>query len=226
MTEILDINIDHSWKEALSSHFETNQFKDLRTQVRASYLDTTKKIYPSPKNLFTAFNLCPFPDVKVVILGQDPYHGPNQAHGLSFSVPEGHPTPPSLKNIFKEIESDIGTPSPTHGNLTNWAKQGVFLLNAILTVEAGKPASHRLLGWETFTDAIIQTLATKREHLVFILWGSYAKKKEVLIPNERHLILTAPHPSPYSATSGFFGCKHFSKANAYLQKHNKPPITW
>lgn len=226
MTTTPSITIEQSWKENLQPILEKPYITDLRNKVRALYQDPTKQIHPQPKNLFGAFNNCPFTDVRVVILGQDPYHGNGQAHGLCFSVPEEKRTPPSLQNIFKEVQDDVGGNLPTHGNLTRWAQQGIFLLNAILTVENGKPASHRDIGWETFTDDVITLLSTNKEHLVFILWGSYAKQKQNLIDQQKHLILTAAHPSPYSATNGFFGCKHFSKTNAYLEQHNQPPIQW
>ena len=225
MTE-KSIQIEPSWKETLTPIFTEPYMDNLRSTIRNYYEDPTKQIYPEPKNLFNAFNTCPFEKVSVVILGQDPYHGTGQAHGLSFSVPEGKNPPPSLQNIFKEIKDDIGTDQPSHGDLTRWATQGVFLLNAILTVEAGKPASHRDIGWEQFTDNVIQLLSNKRESLVFMLWGNFAKQKQELIDQEKHLILTSPHPSPYSASNGFFGCKHFSKANEYIQKHNKDKIQW
>ncbi len=199
---------------------------ELRKKVRVLYQDSTKHIYPQPQHLFNAFDTCPFTDVRVVILGQDPYHGAGQAHGLCFSVPEGKSMPPSLQNIFKEIQSDIGTAVPAHGDLTRWAKQGVFLLNAILTVEAGKPASHHGIGWEEFTDDVITLLSGSREHVVFMLWGNYAKQKQGLIDGDKHCILTAAHPSPFSAENGFFGCKHFSKANEYLKQHNKGSVDW
>lgn len=226
MTEKLDIKIEPSWKENLTPILAEPYMRDLRDAVRQHYQDPTKVIYPEPKNLFNAFDSCPFDEVAVVILGQDPYHGIGQAHGLCFSVPEGKNPPPSLQNIFKEIQSDIGTNPPPHGDLSRWATQGVFLLNAILTVEASKPASHRDIGWEQFTDAVIQLLSEKQENLVFLLWGNYAKQKQEIIDHNKHLILTAPHPSPYSAASGFFGCKHFSKANDYLAQHNKKSINW
>lgn len=226
MTEKLDIKIEPSWKESLTPILTEPYMHDLRNTVRGYYEDPTKHIYPKPKNLFHAFDTCPFDKVAVVILGQDPYHGVGQAHGLSFSVPEGKNPPPSLQNIFKEIKDDIGSDPPPHGDLTRWATQGVFLLNAILTVEARKPASHHGIGWEQFTDNVIQLLSDKRENLVFLLWGNYAKQKKDLVDQDKHLILTSPHPSPYSASNGFFGCKHFSKANDYLQQHNKEPIVW
>ena len=226
MTEKLNIQIEESWKENLTPILAEPYIQDLRNAVRQYYQDLNTVVYPEPKNLFNAFDSCPFNEVAVVILGQDPYHGVGQAHGLCFSVPEGMASPPSLQNIFKEIQDDIGTPPPTHGDLSRWATQGVFLLNAILTVEAKKPASHRDIGWEQFTDAVIKLLSDKRDNLVFLLWGNFAKQKQELIDDTKHRILTAPHPSPYSATSGFFGCKHFSQANEYLTQHNKKPIVW
>ena len=226
MTEKSDIKIEPSWKENLAPILTEPYMRDLRDTVRQQYQDPTKTIYPEPKNLFNAFDSCPFDKVAVVILGQDPYHGIGQAHGLCFSVPEGTRSPPSLQNIFKEIESDLGTTPPLNGDLTRWAAQGVFLLNAILTVEARKPASHRDIGWEQFTDDVIRLLSDKRDNLVFLLWGNFAKQKQNLIDENSHRILTAPHPSPYSAASGFFGCKHFSQANDYLKQHNKQPIVW
>ena len=226
MTVTSDINIEQSWKENLQSLLKEEYFVALRKRVREFYQDPAVRVYPQPQDLFSAFDNCPFDQVRVVILGQDPYHGPGQAHGLSFSVPEGKRVPPSLDNIFKEIKSDVGTDSPEHGNLIRWAKQGVFLLNAILTVEAGRPASHHNIGWEKFTDDVIGLLSREREHLVFMLWGNYAKQKQGLIDEGRHLVLTAAHPSPYSAANGFFGCKHFSRANEYLAEHNISPVVW
>lgn len=226
MTEKSDIKIEPSWRENLAPIFTEPYMRDLRDTVRQRYQDPEKTIYPEPKNLFNAFDSCPFDKVAVVILGQDPYHGIGQAHGLCFSVPEGTHSPPSLQNIFKEIQSDLGTAPPPNGDLTRWAAQGVFLLNAILTVEARKPASHRDIGWEQFTDDVIRLLSDKRDNLVFLLWGNFAKQKQHLIDESSHCILTAPHPSPYSAASGFFGCKHFSQANDYLKQHNKQPIVW
>ena len=226
MTEKSDIKIEESWRKNLTPMLAKPYMQNLRSAVRQYYQDPSKIIYPEPKNLFNAFDSCPFDTVAVVILGQDPYHGEGQAHGLSFSVPQGKRQPPSLQNIFKEIQSDTGTTPPDHGDLTHWANQGVFLLNAILTVEARKPASHRDIGWEQFTDDVIQLLSDRRENLVFLLWGNFAKQKQELIDKNKHFILTAPHPSPYSATSGFFGCRHFSKTNEYLKQHNKKPIVW
>ena len=221
MTGTSDIAIEQSWKERLTPLFEREYMNTLRKTVREFYQNPGKRIYPAPRHLFNAFDSCPFDTVKVVILGQDPYHGRGQAHGLSFSVPEGITPPPSLKNIFKEIADDTGTAAPAHGDLTRWTHQGVFLLNAILTVEAGKPASHHGIGWEQFTNDVIGVLSEERKNLVFMLWGNYAKQKQDLIDAGKHLVLTAAHPSPYSAANGFFGCRHFSTANEYLEQHNK-----
>ncbi|KKU76683.1 MAG: Uracil-DNA glycosylase 2 [Parcubacteria group bacterium GW2011_GWA2_47_64] len=218
------IKIEPSWKEALKDEFEKPYFKDLTEFVRGEYL--AKKVFPPPKFIFNAFELTPFDAVKVVILGQDPYHGDGQAHGLCFSVPENIAMPPSLQNIYKEIMSDIEGVMPQSGNLEHWAKQGVLLLNATLTVQAHTPASHQGKGWEVFTDAAIRTLSEKKEHLVFLLWGTYARKKNELIDFEKHLALEAAHPSPFSAHNGFFGCKHFSQTNAYLRAHGKEEIKW
>lgn len=219
-----DIRLEASWKNALAKAFEEPSFQAVTEFVRSAYL--AKTVYPPPAQIFHAMDACPFDKVRVVILGQDPYHGRGQAHGLSFSVPDGVPPPPSLQNIFKEIHDDIGAPIPTSGSLDRWAHQGVLLLNATLTVEAGQAGSHQGKGWEPFTDAIIRALSNKREHLVFMLWGRYAQQKTSLIDASRHLILQAPHPSPFSAYSGFFGCKHFSKANRYLAEHKLEPIEW
>ena len=220
----MDVKIESSWKTALAAEFEKPYFADLSQAVREAYIART--VYPAPKNVFNAFALCPFDKVKVVILGQDPYHGPGQAHGLSFSVPDGINTPPSLQNIYKEIKDDIGTDVPASGNLERWAKQGVLLLNATLTVEKGNAGSHQGLGWETFTDAVIKTISDQKEHVVFLLWGRYAQAKESLIDWEKHETLKAPHPSPFSANSGFFGCKHFSKTNQYLEENGLSGIEW
>jgi len=192
--------------------------------VRNEHLSTT--IYPPPKKIFDAFALTPFNAVRVVLLGQDPYHGPNQAHGLCFSVQDGVKTPPSLQNVYKEIQSDTGKTPPPSGNLTHWATQGVLLLNATLSVRARQAASHQKKGWEEFTNAVIKTIAEKKEHIVFLLWGSYAQKKGMHINREKHLVLEAVHPSPLSVHRGFFGCKHFSKTNTYLKKHGLQEIAW
>ncbi len=220
----MDIKIEPSWKKALEEEFSKPYFIELAEFVRKEYKST--KIYPPPKFVFRAFELCPFDDVRVVILGQDPYHGEGQANGLCFSVLDGVRMPPSLQNIYKEIQDDLGIEMPVSGNLEHWAKQGVFLLNATLTVRAKNPGSHQNRGWEQFTDAVIKALSDKKEHLVFILWGKYAQEKGAVINRTKHLVLTAAHPSPYSALNGFFGCRHFSKANGYLKQHGKDPILW
>jgi len=220
----MEVKIEKSWKEVLKSEFEKPYFKELSEFVRYEY--KSAHVYPPPKFVFHAFEKTPFDRVKVVILGQDPYHGEGQAHGLCFSVPDGVTMPPSLKNIYKEIVSDIGGEIPSHGNLEHWAEQGVLLLNATLTVRANTAGSHQNHGWETFTDSIIKTLSDKKENLVFILWGNYARNKKSLIDKDKHLILEAPHPSPFSAYSGFFGCKHFSKTNDYLIKKGREAINW
>lgn len=208
----------------MAPEFEKDYFVRLTNFVRQEYQTTT--VYPPGRLIFNAFNLCPFDQVKVVIIGQDPYHGPGQAHGLCFSVNDGVPFPPSLQNIFKEIQSDLGTPIPTTGNLTRWANQGVLMLNATLTVRAHQAASHQRQGWEEFTDAAIRALAEERENLVFILWGAYAQKKGAFIDRNKHLVLASAHPSPLSAYNGFFGNKHFSRANEYLIAHGQQPIQW
>ena len=220
----MDVKVEPSWKAALQSEFEKPYFAELTAKVKEAYLEKT--VYPAPKNIFNALELCPLDAVKVVILGQDPYHGPGQAHGLSFSVPDDIKTPPSLQNIYKEIKSDIGTDIPESGNLERWAKQGVLLLNATLTVEKSQAGSHQGWGWETFTDAIIKTVSDQKEHVVFLLWGKHAQAKEDLIDGSKHLILKAPHPSPFSAHTGFFGCKHFSQTNEYLKKNGLEEIEW
>jgi uracil-DNA glycosylase len=221
---MINPEIEESWKELLWEEFQKPYFLELK-----NFLVEEKKkyrIFPPGKEIFNAFNLTPFHKVKVVILGQDPYHGYGEAHGLCFSVKEGVPLPPSLVNIFKELQDDIGFIPPASGNLTKWALQGVFLLNTILTVRENQPQSHRNKGWEKFTDAVIQLISEKKEHVVFMLWGANAKAKLPLIDTLKHLVLTAAHPSPLSAHNGFFGCKHFSKANAYLKSHNIEPIEW
>ena len=220
----MSVQIENSWKEKLTDEFEKPYFKELTDFVRQEY--KTQVCYPPGNLIFNAFNLCPFDQVKVVIIGQDPYHGPGQAHGLCFSVNDGIPFPPSLQNIFKEIQSDLGKEVPVSGNLTRWAEQGVLLLNATLTVRAHQAASHQRHGWEEFTDAVIRKLSQERDHLVFILWGAYAQKKGAVIDRERHLVLTSAHPSPLSAYHGFFGNKHFSLTNAYLEQYGKTPINW
>ena len=216
--------IHESWKEALADEFEKPYFADLKKFLVEE--KSTNEVYPPGSLIFNAFNKTPFDQVKVVLLGQDPYHGPGQAHGLCFSVPKGIAPPPSLMNIFQEIHTDIGLPIPNHGNLEAWASQGVLLLNATLTVRANKPLSHQGKGWETYTDRVIQVLSEKKKGLVFLLWGKNAKAKEVLINTSKHFILKAAHPSPYSADFGFFGCKHFSKTNEILKKQSLPTIAW
>ncbi|HDL90195.1 MAG TPA: uracil-DNA glycosylase [Thermodesulforhabdus norvegica] len=220
----MDVKIEKSWKDLLQDEFKKPYFEELTNFVREEY--KTKKVFPPPKDIFKAFDLCPFDKVKVVILGQDPYHGPGQAHGLCFSVNKDIPTPPSLVNIYKEIVSDIEKPIPDHGNLEHWAKQGVFLPNATLTVVAHMAGSHQKKGWETFTDEVIRLISEKKEHVVFMLWGAYAQDKSWMIDETKHLILKAPHPSPLSAHRGFFGCKHFSQANEYLKAHDLDAIEW
>ncbi|MBU0577496.1 uracil-DNA glycosylase [Patescibacteria group bacterium] len=220
----MDVKIEQSWQEVLEEEFSKPYFEELTNFVREEY--GVKKVFPPPKDIFKAFDLCPFDKVKVVMLGQDPYHGPGQAHGLCFSVNQGVPMPPSLVNIYKEIQSDVGGEIPKHGNLEHWAEQGVFLLNAILSVVAGMPTSHQNKGWETFTDEVIRLISEKKEHVVFMLWGAYAQSKEWMIDDSKHLVLKAPHPSPLSAHRGFFGCKHFSKANKYLRENGLKEIEW
>ncbi|MCB9018813.1 MAG: uracil-DNA glycosylase [Chitinophagales bacterium] len=220
-----DIQLEAGWKAVLADEFDKAYFQQIRYLLLAAKRDG-KVIFPPGSQIFNAYNLTPFEQVKVVILGQDPYHGPGQAHGLCFSVPEGVKPPPSLVNIFKEQEKDLGIPRPAHGNLETWARQGVFLLNAMLTVESGKPGSHQQIGWQYFTDATIKALSENKEHLVFLLWGAFAQKKAELIDAGKHLILQAAHPSPFSADRGFFGCRHFSKANTYLQEHGMQTVNW
>jgi uracil-DNA glycosylase len=220
----MDVRIEPSWKQQLQSEFEKDYFAKLTEFVRQEY--STKMVFPPAKLIFNAFEHTPFEKVKVVILGQDPYHNIGQAHGLSFSVNDGIQQPPSLVNIFKEIQDDLQIPVPVSGNLTRWADQGVLLLNASLTVVAHQANSHQGKGWEEFTDAAIKKLADEREHLVFLLWGSYAQKKSIFIDQQKHLVLKAPHPSPLSVYRGFFGCKHFSKANEYLRANGMEPIRW
>ena len=220
----MNVRIDKSWNEQLASQWEMPYFKSLANFVRQRYAQTT--VYTPAGKIFAAFDACPFDKVKVVILGQDPYHGPGQANGLCFSVNEGVELPPSLVNIFKEISSDLGKAMPSDGNLERWAKQGVLLLNATLTVDAHQAGSHQGKGWEEFTDAAVRRLAEQREGLVFMLWGSYAIRKGSFIDRSRHLVLTAPHPSPLSAYRGFFGCRHFSQANQWLVSHGQQAIDW
>jgi uracil-DNA glycosylase len=218
-----EVKIHESWKKALENEFDESYWQDLTTYVRQQYKTTA--VYPPPKNVFRAFDLCPFDQVKVVIVGQDPYHGLGQANGLSFAVNEGVNLPPSLKNIYKEIQSDLGITPLASGDLSRWATQGVLLLNSVLTVGAGKPASHSGKGWELFTDAVIKALNAKREHIVYILWGKYAQNKGEVINKDKNLVLKSAHPSPYSATM-FFGNHHFSKCNNYLEEHGLDPINW
>ena len=221
----MNVKIDNSWREHIGAEFEKPYFSALTDFVRHEYTTTT--CYPPGSLIFNAFNLCPFDRVKVVIIGQDPYHEPGQAQGLSFSVPEGVPFPPSLQNIFKEIQPDLGRPMPPTGDLTRWAEQGVLLLNATLTVRAHQAASHQRHGWEQFTDAAIRALNAERENLVFILWGGYARSKAQLIDRSRHLVLESVHPSPLSANrGGWFGNHHFSQCNAYLREHGEQEIDW
>ena len=221
----MEVKIEESWKKKLKGEFEQDYFTDLTAFVKKEYQEG--KVYPAPKNIFRAFELCPFDMVKVVILGQDPYHGVGQANGLCFAVNEGVALPPSLQNIFKEIESDLGKPLVhTDGDLSRWARQGVLLLNATLTVRAHTAGSHQEKGWEKFTDAVIRALSGSREHLVFMLWGNYAKAKGAHIDRSKHLVLESAHPSPFSAANGFFGSKPFSEANNYLKAHGAQPIDW
>ena len=221
----MDVKIEPTWKQQLGTEFDKPYFATLAEQVRQAY--RMGPCFPPSRLVFNAFNLCSFNEVKVVIMGQDPYHEPGQAMGLSFSVPEGVAIPPSLQNIFKEIQADLGKPLPTSGNLTRWASQGVLLLNATLTVQAHVANSHQGLGWSVFTDAAICALSANREHLVFMLWGGYARSKRSLIDGQRHLILESVHPSPLSANrGGWFGNHHFSKCNAYLQSHGMTGIDW
>lgn len=219
------IKLEESWRNALSAEFTKDYMLQLKAFLRAE-LDAGKRIFPKGSEYFAALDHTPVDDVKVVILGQDPYHGPGQAHGLCFSVQPGVPAPPSLVNIYKEMAEDLGVTQPGHGYLMSWADQGVLLLNSVLTVEAHQAASHQGRGWETFTDAIIAELNEKHENLVFILWGSYAQKKGAKIDTNRHLVVKSPHPSPLSSYRGFFGSKPFSKANAYLEEKGKTPIDW
>lgn len=220
----IDPEIENSWKQVLTKEFNTESFRDLRQFLIEEKAKHT--VFPPGSKIFSAFNHTPFNNVKVVILGQDPYHGPGQAHGLCFSVPKGIPLPPSLKNIYKELHADLGNPIPKTGNLESWAEQGVLLLNATLTVRAHQAGSHQKKGWETFTDSVIRKLSEERSHLVFILWGRYAQAKEALIDASKHKILKAAHPSPLSAHNGFFGCKHFSKTNEYLKETGQATVDW
>ena len=221
----MKINIEPAWRKNLESYFQTNDWKTLTDFVRQEYL--TKTIYPHPKNVFNAFNSTPFDKVKVVIIGQDPYHNPGEAHGLCFSVQPGVKVPPSLQNIYKEIESDLKIKKDfSQGTLTDWAKQGVLLMNAVLTVRKNQAGSHANQGWEKFTDKVIKQLSDKKENLVFLLWGNYAKQKGQIINRSKHLVLESTHPSPFSAYNGFFGCQHFSQTNKYLKQHGLKEIKW
>lgn len=221
----MDVKIEGSWKQALKAEFDKPYFKQIVLHIKTEK-GQGKTIYPPGSRIFHAFDQTPIDQVKVVILGQDPYHGAGQAHGLSFSVPNGVPPPPSLINIFKEIQTDIGVDPPRHGNLEHWAKQGVLLLNASLTVRAGEPMSHSKIGWAVFTDMVIKTISEKKKHVVFMLWGKFAREKKILIDTSKHLVLESAHPSPLSAHNGFFGSRHFSKANEYLVKNRIEPIDW
>ena len=220
----MEVRIDHQWKEVLASEFEKPYFGQLAGFVRSEY--QRHRVFPPAKQIFSAFDHCPFSRVKVVILGQDPYHGPGQANGLCFSVNDQIPQPPSLVNIFKELQADLQVPIPSSGNLEHWADQGVLLLNATLTVKAHQAGSHQGKGWEEFTDAAIRLVSQRKQHVVFMLWGSYAQKKGLIIDATRHLVLKSAHPSPLAAHRGFFGNKHFSQANRYLQAHGLEPIQW
>jgi uracil-DNA glycosylase len=222
---MMNVNIETHWKKILKNEFKQAYFQNLVSFVKDEY--STYKCYPKGNDIFKAFDLCPFPETKVVIIGQDPYHGEGQAHGLCFSVPVGIPKPPSLENIFKALHQDIGKPIPKSGNLEHWAKQGVLLLNASLTVRAHEAGSHQGQGWETFTNAVITNLSKHKENIVFLLWGGFAKRKATLIDKSKHLVLMTGHPSPLSANRGYwFGYKHFSETNAYLETHGKSIINW
>lgn len=222
----MDVKIEESWKNKLKPEFDKDYFQQLTDKVRQEYLNPAINVYPAGKNIFAAFNASPFDKTKVVIIGQDPYHGPGQANGLSFSVNPGIAMPPSLVNIFKEVTADTGAPFPENGDLSRWAKQGVLLLNSSLTVREHQPKSHSGIGWEEFTDAVVDKLNKDKENVVFLLWGSDAIKKGAKIDRNRHLVLTSPHPSPLSAHKGFFGNHHFTKANEYLMQHGETPIIW
>lgn len=222
----MDVRIEPGWHEALKDQFDKPYFKALTEQVRREYADPSVRVYPPARDIFAAFDASPFDRTKVVIIGQDPYHGPGQANGLCFSVAPGVAVPPSLVNIFKEVQADTGAPAPADGDLSRWARQGVLLLNSSLTVREHQPKSHSGIGWETFTDAAVRALNDKRDGLVFMLWGSDAIRKGASIDRSRHLVLTSPHPSPLSAHRGFFGNHHFSQANQWLAAHNQTPIQW
>lgn len=220
----INVKIEESWKKILDEEFNKPYFltlKEFLVKEKSRHI-----VFPPGDRIFAAFDHTPFENVKVVILGQDPYHGPGQAHGLCFSVPRGEKPPPSLQNIFKEIHQDLGIPLPTHGNLEKWSKQGVMLLNATLTVRAHQAGSHQKKGWENFTDAVIRILSAKKQNLVFLLWGNYAIQKSSMIDKSKHLVLKTVHPSPLSASRGFFGCRHFSKTNDYLAQNGKEPVDW
>ena len=219
------MQLEPSWKARVGEYLQREDMQRLSAFLRERKA-AGARVYPPGPNIFAALDATPFDAVKVVVLGQDPYHGAGQAHGLSFSVPQGTPVPPSLQNIFKELQRDLGIAAPDHGCLLPWARQGVLLLNAVLTVEDGRPGAHAGKGWEGFTDEVVQALAREREHLVFLLWGSYAQKKGAVIDPRRHRVLRAPHPSPLSAHRGFLGCGHFSAANAYLARHGQAPVDW
>jgi uracil-DNA glycosylase len=221
----MDVKIEPRWKEVLNPEFSKPYFRQIVLHLRTEK-SQNKIIYPPGGLIFNAFENTPIDKVKVVILGQDPYHGPGQAHGLCFSVPDGIAQPPSLVNIFTELHNDLGVPIPKHGNLTKWAQQGVFLLNASLTVRAAEPMSHSKIGWAEFTDCVIRKISEQKGHVVFMLWGKFAQEKRVLIDESKHLILKAAHPSPLSASAGFMGCRHFSKANEYLVKNGIDPVDW
>ena len=221
----MEVTIESSWKQVLQQEFDQPYFQEIVLILKAA-IRSGKTIYPSGANIFHAFNSTPFDQVRVVILGQDPYHNPQQAHGLSFSVPEGVAKPPSLVNIFKELQEDIGMPTPISGNLENWAAQGVLLLNAALTVEAHQPMSHSKIGWHRFTNEVIRIISKKKENVVFLLWGNFAKSKQEFIDTQKHLVLTAAHPSPLSAHQGFLGCRHFSHTNEWLTSKGLAAIDW
>jgi uracil-DNA glycosylase len=221
----MDVKINESWKQVLKNEFTKPYFLEIVNFLRTERM-ANKIIYPPGKLIFNAFDSTPVEDVKVVLIGQDPYHGQGQAHGLCFSVQDGINPPPSLVNIYKELHQDIGVPIPSHGNLTKWASQGVLLLNASLTVRANEPNSHSKIGWADFTNSVIKKVSDLKEHVVFLLWGKFAQEKQVLIDETNHLVLKAAHPSPFSANNGFFGCKHFSKTNQYLVKNGTDPVDW
>lgn len=222
----MDVKIEQGWKEALSEEFDKDYFARLTDYIRSEYRAEGVKVYPPASKIFAAFDECPFRDLKVVIIGQDPYHGPGQANGLSFSVNPGIPFPPSLRNIFREVNEDTGAPIPADGDLTRWARQGVLLLNSSLTVREHRPKSHSGIGWERFTDAAVKVINEKCDHVVFLLWGSDAIKRGAMIDRNKHLVLQSVHPSPLSASRGFFGNHHFSKANEFLRTHGKEEIKW